>query len=547
MRLNRSPAPPSARPPEDKTTIFASAGSLALRIAFLVALDVIAFQLGVALGSRISIFLGIGIGVFVAVVNAVFLFRKLYPWRWIMPALAGMFLLVIYPMGYSVNLAFTNFGEGHLLTREQALKSLGNEYYTAANPVTYTAYVYSRSATDPQPTDFRFWLVDPAGKTFIGSLEFSALQPVDPADPLYADRDAKGIPNTLGEYTRIPPQRFSQRLQNFSLADPPDQVRLTKLQLLSQSFAAQRMQPRYSFNEATNQLTDLQTGKIYRDESGYFVTGEGASLEKLNPGFSDYIGLENVLRVINDPNVREPFWRVFAWTMEFAFLTVFTQFGLGLLFAMVLNSSYLPLRWLWRSILIIPYAIPFWITAQTWRGLLNPLYGPVNLFIQSITGVSPQWFTDPTLAKIAILFINMYLGFSYMMLVCLGALQSIPADVYDAALIDGASDVDRFRYITLPLLLVAIGPLLIASFGFNFNNFTIIELVNNGGPAFSASSVAGHTDILLSYTYRLAFGGKGAEYGFAAAIGIFIFLIVATITFFNFRFSRTLEEVSENV
>ena len=134
-----------------------------------------------------------------------------------------------------------------------------------------------------------------------------------------------------------------------------------------------------------------------------------------------------------------------------------------------------------------------------------------------------------------------------MMLVCMGALQSISSDLYEASIIDGASDLQQFRFITLPLLLVAVGPLLIASFGFNFNNFTIIELVNNGGPAFSAASVAGHTDILLSYTYRLAFGGKGADYGFAAAISIFIFIIVATLTFINFRFTRALEEVSENV
>jgi ABC-type sugar transport system permease subunit len=168
--------------------------------------------------------------------------------------------------------------------------------------------------------------------------------------------------------------------------------------------------------------------------------------------------------------------------------------------------------------------------------------------IEGLIGVSPNWWADPTLAKFAVLFVNLYLGFPYMMLISLGALQSIPGDMYEAALIDGANTQQQFRFITLPLLLVAVGPLLVASFAFNFNNFTLIDLLNAGGPPISAATVAGHTDILLSYTFRLAFGGsRGADYGFAAAIGIFIFIIVGTITFFNFRFNRTFEKLSENM
>lgn len=116
--------------------------------------------------------------------------------------------------------------------------------------------------------------------------------------------------------------------------------------------------------------------------------------------------------------------------------------------------------------------------------------------------------------------------------------------MYEAATIDGASSWVQFRTITLPMLLVAMAPLLVATFAFNFNNFTVIELFNYGGPAMGAGTVAGHTDILLSYTYRLAFSGaSGTDYGFAAAISIFIFLIVGTLTFFNFRLTRRFEEI----
>ena len=135
-----------------------------------------------------------------------------------------------------------------------------------------------------------------------------------------------------------------------------------------------------------------------------------------------------------------------------------------------------------------------------------------------------------------------------MFLITTGALQGIPNDIYEAAKVDGAAGLYRFWRITLPLLLVAVGPLLIGSFAFNFNNFTIIDLYNRGGPPIpNTPAPAGYTDILISYTYRLAFGGgRGADYGLAAAVAVIIFIIVGAITIANFRFTGMLEEVSEN-
>src|SRR5690606_35102401 len=126
----------------------------------------------------------------------------------------------------------------------------------------------------------------------------------------------------------------------------------------------------------------------------------------------------------------------------------------------------------------------------------------------------------------------------YMMLITSGALQAIPKDIYEAAAVDGANVWQRFRNITLPLLLVAVGPVLISSFTFNFNNFNVIYLFNEGNPPIpNTPTPAGHTDILITYVYRLAFaGGRGADYAFAAAITVIIFLILVVITLFNFRF-----------
>jgi ABC-type sugar transport system permease subunit len=118
--------------------------------------------------------------------------------------------------------------------------------------------------------------------------------------------------------------------------------------------------------------------------------------------------------------------------------------------------------------------------------------------------------------------------------------------MYEAADIDGAPPGLQFRSLTLPLLLVSVAPLLIGSFSFNFNNFTLIDLYAQGGPPIvGAATPAGQTDILISYTYRLAFGGgQGADYGLASAIALFIFTIVALITIFNFRYTRQLEELT---
>jgi ABC-type sugar transport system permease subunit len=181
--------------------------------------------------------------------------------------------------------------------------------------------------------------------------------------------------------------------------------------------------------------------------------------------------------------------------------------------------------------------------------MLNPELGIFDRILESLFGWAPPWFTDQWWAKIAILLVNLWLSYPYFMLVCSGALQSISEDYYAAAKVDGANTWQQFRNVTLPLLMVAVGPLLVASFTFNFNNFNLIYLFNQGLPPMAGTPTpAGHTDILISYVYNLAFAGsRGVNYGFASAITIVIFLIVSIITLFQFRFTNMWEEVSENV
>jgi arabinogalactan oligomer/maltooligosaccharide transport system permease protein len=194
---------------------------------------------------------------------------------------------------------------------------------------------------------------------------------------------------------------------------------------------------------------------------------------------------------------------------------------------------------------ILPYAIPGFLAALLWSGLLNRSYGFVNEVL--LGGASIPWLTDPVLAKLAVLGVNLWLGFPYMFLICTGALQSLPGDVLEAAKIDGAGRWRTWRSITLPLLLVATAPLLISSFAFNFNNFTLIYMLTGGGPRFDDASVPlGHTDILISMVYSVSGldGTAAKDYGLASALSIVIFVVVATISALAFRRTRSLEEIA---
>jgi ABC-type sugar transport system permease subunit len=520
-----------------------STRGLVLKIIFLCLFDVIAIYLTLALSRQLGVALGVALAVYVVIVNVVFLRKDLFPWRWIVPAFGGMLLLILYPIGYSLVVAFTNYGDGHLLSKEQVIAQRMAETFAAPNAPTYDVYIYRSDDEDA----FRFWFIDQDDNTFVYNPAVGELQPVAAADISMGTRDENGVPLTLDGYNRLPAGGalgYAQTLQNLIIGEPPEQIRITRIGLGEVQQAA-LLQPRWSYDATADTLNNVETGEIYRSERGNFVTGEGDTRVVLEPGFPVVTGLENVMAVVNDPNVRGPFWRIFLWTMVFAAGSVILSLSVGLMFALVLNARDVPMKFLFRSLLILPYAVPGWLLVTTWRGLLNPAYGPINQSLASILGFSPQWFSDPLLAKLAILFVNMYLGYPYMMLISLGVMQSIPADMYEAATIDGANGRNQFRYITLPLLLVGLAPLLVASFAFNFNNFTVIELFNNGGPPMSAASVAGHTDILLSYTYSIAFSGAtGADYGFAAAVSIFIFLIIAPITYFNFRLTRRFEEAT---
>jgi maltose/maltodextrin transport system permease protein len=173
------------------------------------------------------------------------------------------------------------------------------------------------------------------------------------------------------------------------------------------------------------------------------------------------------------------------------------------------------------------------------KGLFNNNFGEINLILHGLFGLKPAWFSDPFLAKTMLLIVNTWLGYPYMMVLCMGLLKAIPSDLYEASAVAGAGPLTNFFRITLPLVIKPLAPLMIASFAFNFNNFVLINLLTGGRPDFLDTQIpAGTTDILVSYTYRIAFEDSGQNFGLAAAISTVIFAMVALLSWINLRATR---------
>ncbi len=285
-------------------------------------------------------------------------------------------------------------------------------------------------------------------------------------------------------------------------------------------------------------LTNVQTGQIVKPnfKTGFYETAQG---DQLAPGFKVGIGLDNFRRVLGDESIQQPFLRIFAWNVTFSFMSVLLTAAVGMFLAVLLNWEAIAGRNMYRTFLFLPYAVPGFISILVFKGLFNNNFGEINLILDQLIGVKPPWFSDPTLAKVMILIVNTWLGYPYMMVLCQGLIKSIPADLYEASALAGAGPLTNFFKITMPLILKPLMPLLISSFAFNFNNFVLISLLTNGRPDFLDTKIpAGETDILVSYTYRIAFGDSGQQFGLAAAISTVIFIMVAILSIINLRLTK---------
>jgi ABC-type sugar transport system permease subunit len=230
------------------------------------------------------------------------------------------------------------------------------------------------------------------------------------------------------------------------------------------------------------------------------------------------------------------FWSILLKTVIWTTVNVVFHVVIGVFLAVVLHQKFIRGKSLWRVLLILPWALPQYITALTWRGMFNYEYGAVNLLITKYLHLPPvQWLTSPFEAFLAVIITNIWLGFPFMMLIALGGLQSIPDDLYEAADVDGASKWFQFWNITAPLLRPVMIPAITLGVVWTFNNINVVWLVSNmGEPADS-------THILVSYVYKAAFNMY--RFGWAAALSVVIFAILFTFSQVFLRRTRATEAI----
>ena len=236
------------------------------------------------------------------------------------------------------------------------------------------------------------------------------------------------------------------------------------------------------------------------------------------------IGLRQYIKIFTEPS-QPGFYDVFFKTLIWTFTNIFFHVVLGVFLALILNQ-HLKGRSIFRTILILPWAIPQYIVALTWRGMFNYEYGAINLVITKYLGLpAVEWLKSPTEAFLACILTNVWLGFPFMMVVALGALQSIPHELYEAADIDGARWYHKLRTITLPLIRPVMIPAVTLGMIWTFNNLNIIWLVSNAGEP------SDNTHILVSFVYKAAFNFYSFSSAAAMSVVIFIILLVFSLVF----------------
>jgi maltose/maltodextrin transport system permease protein len=516
---------------------------------------------------------------------------KGYPYRYVAPALVLLTVLVIYPIYFTVKTAFTNYGTGHYISKEEAIERLLYDpvytYEIENESVEYKVFVAYEGLT-PIYNDFLI-LFKIEGNLFLAEkpipvrkkgkdvlLSESLLVPIESSTYqlvpwseelteirmiMSEEKTYRAFYSPKEEFLRLNGPMFKSRIAQFHLQRSDfvhpngnkyalridrtgewNFLRIERLYRLDLVQTLENDKPRTRLVVVNN-----RTNKPLIEREGSFYDVNEKNEEVYLIGYIDFVGWKNFLRILRDPRISGPFFKIFAWTFFWALFSVVFSLAVGLPFALVLNDPKLKGRNIYRTLLIIPWAIPVFISALVWRnGLLNESYGVINKFLlPALKLPAIRWMNDPFWARVGVLLVNVWLTYPYMMTISLGALQGIPYELYEAAMIDGAGKFRRFTGITFPLLMTVIAPLLVSSFAFSFNNFTIIYLITAGGPPIPGSTTpTGYTDILISYVYKLAFqAGTGQDFGLAAAISILIFFLVGGISYINFRFSGVFEEV----
>jgi arabinogalactan oligomer/maltooligosaccharide transport system permease protein len=465
-------------------------------------------------------------------VNYIYLVPGNLPGKYLTPGLFFLAVFQVFVIIFTGYIAFTNYSDGHNSTKEDAVSSI---IRVAEKRVPDSAQYEVAVLT--QGEKLSLLLTSPDGTVQVGSND----EPLHEVDGATLDSTGRGT-GLDGYETLQLADVVSKQDDVLALAvpfsdDPGDGTIRTSDGATGYLYTSTLV-----YNEANETFTDAATGEVYTDDGrGSFRSGAG---EALTPGWRVDVGFENFVKAFSNDQIRDPLFRVIIWTFAFAIISVASTFVLGLFLALAFNDPKMRGKKIYRILIILPYAFPAFLSGLVWAGLLNPEFGFINQVF--FGGAEIPWLSDPWLARFSVLLLNLWLGYPYMFLVCTGALQSLPEELSEAARVDGASAWRILRAVKLPLLLVSVAPLLIASFAFNFNNFNVIYMLTRGWPRFNDTTLdIGATDIMITMVYKVAFGsGGGRDYGLASAFSILIFILVATISAISFKRTRALEELN---
>lgn len=502
-----------------KTALFLKVIFLSLALSILVMLAQSAFAQREYL---IAIFLGFT----VLALAITYLTKVSIPLKFFIPGILLLFAFVLGPILYTVTMSGFTYKTGNIISKEEAIVQITNRAIEA----------------DPSGISFDIKLGKSDGREAIlvsdvANLKYfiSTIVSRTSVDGRDVTLDKNGVAIAAPNFTALTDSELASADKLYSKQHFLYQG---KSFIALEGFEAGVVSRQVlEYLPGTDEFKSLVDNSIYRDNGrgNYSLPSDKNAI--LEPGWRAPIWLENYKKIFTDARVRGPLLKVFIWTVVFATATVVTTFALGLLLALALNKPIRGRR-IYRSILVLPYAMPSVMSILIWGGMFNTEFGAIN----TLFGTHIAWFSDPNFARLAVILVNLWLGFPYFYLISSGSLQAIPSELLEAAAIDGANPRQIFRKITLPLLLQILSPLLIASFAFNFNNFNLIYLLTGGGPRNELDGqIAGATDILISYTYKIAFGTGTQDLGLASAISLIIFVLVASISLYGLRKSKVLD------
>lgn len=477
-------------------------------------------------------FIGIPVGAVMLVLTLRYIaqrFEWIMPWYYLLPAIIFLLTFTFFPVVLTIGLAFTDYAgirNGELnISSETAITSMVGTEMRIADPGTLDCKALRNGCNNVAAMIYASGEVE-SSATSLDGLELT-LAEEPPAGRVVASVELNLPDLGFAVSQRVVSQDGRVLTLERAPPFPPD---LEQVTLFLDRTGIQR--------RIVTEVGDLLTINEPLPEGL-----EAMSVARYNE--FGFIGWRNFRRIWDSAS--SALLPVFAWNVAFAVLTILLNGAVGVLLAVMLNNKALRFRNVYRTLLIVPWALPSVITIQVWKGFLNQNFGAINraLALLDITPDPINWLGGSHYyAKAAVLLVNMWLGLPFIMTATLGALSAIPDEIYEAARIDGANMWQGFWNVTGPLLRTALVPILLTGFAFNFNNFNIIFLLNDGGPAVSwGTATARGTDILISWAYNEAFRSQGGyAYGFGSAISLIIFMITLGVSLINFRVTGALKE-----